>query len=125
MSMSSARRSCILVLALSAWLPMPSAVAQPAEEVPAAPPLFSERTEDQVEQFLEMAPAEASSGAKPGLRVFTISNIEPADLIALFVASCASLFLVAPGAFMLYSSLERSAVTLELVGKGIAVLAVL
>src|SRR5690242_14109010 len=116
---SSAHRISLLLFAASLWLPMAGAGAQDSEE-PIPPPLFSERSHEEVERFLAQAPTDESSRGKPGLRVFTISQIEPADVLALLVAGCASLFLVAPGAFLIYASLEQRPLSCELLRSGIA-----
>jgi Amt family ammonium transporter len=87
--------------------------------------MFSERTEDQVEKFLAMAPSGPSTGTTPGLRVFYVSQIEAGDLLALFVAGCAALFLIGPGAYWLYSSLQPSPPSWQLLHRALGLLALL
>lgn len=121
------RCTCTLWLAAMSlfWWPTANAWSQPAEEAPPAPPLLSERTHEQVEQFLAQAPPEEKTSGKPGLRVFTISQVEPAALLAVLIAGCASLFLVAPGAFLIYAAVERRSISGEQLRSSAAVLAVM
>jgi Amt family ammonium transporter len=81
------------------------------------PPLFSDRTEDQVEKFLANAPPGAEAGSKPGLMVFISDQFSTAHQLAYLIASCACLCLLAPGTFLVYSSLQGCSLTSERVGQ--------
>ena len=86
------------------------------------PPLFSDRSEDQVEKFLANAPSTESYGPKPGLRVYTSSQFEAEDLIVAMLASCVVLCLMAPGTYVFYTSLQGSPFNIESLGKGMSLL---
>jgi ammonium transporter, Amt family len=81
------------------------ATAQEATAQEAPPPLFSDRTHEQVEQFLANAPPGADEGPIPGLRVYKVTQLSVSHHLAALLASVAALCLTAPGLWMLYQSL--------------------
>lgn len=98
----------------------------PATSLPQAPPpLLSDRTEDQVAEFLSMAPGGESYGPKPDLRIYTESSFAAGAMLAVMLASVACLFLAAPGAFLFYSAVSGQPHDVEQLGKSLALLALL
>ena len=82
------------------------AVSPSSESLPT--PLFGERTEDQVERLLANAPPGEHDGSQTGLKAFVAERFSTGHQVAFFIASCASLCLLLPGAFLVFSCLQRS-----------------
>ncbi len=89
------------------------------------PPLFGERTEDQVLQLLANAPPGDDDGTRAGLKVFVAERFSTGHQLAFLIASCACLCLLVPGAFLLVSSIQGSALSPERVTRYAVTLAVL
>ncbi len=88
-------------------------------------PDIASRTEDQVKEMLALAPPGNEPGAVPGLRTVTSSRFLIGDSLAVLLASCACLCLLAPGSYLFYTSLQGEAVNLEVLGKALSLLCIL
>lgn len=88
-------------------------------------PLFSERTEDQVERFLANAPPGEDDGVRPGLKVFVSEHFSVSLQLAFVVGGCACLVLMLPGAFLIVSGIQGSELSSQRVTQLAITLAVL
>ncbi len=114
-----------VVLSLAFSCQTDSPAQQSSEATATQPPLFSQRTEDQVEAFLANAPATDSQGPIPGLRVRTSERFRSGDLLAAMIASCVALCLMAPGMYVFYCSIQGLSLNLDGLGKGVSLLCLL
>jgi Amt family ammonium transporter len=89
---------CVLLYA-------PQGVEQNSTES-SPPPLFSERTEDQVARLLANAPPGEDDGSQTGLKVFRSDRFSTGHQLAFLIASCACLCLIAPGSLMIFSAVQ-------------------
>lgn len=92
---------------------------------PPRTPDISERTEDQVEAMLALAPPSNEAAAVPGLRPVMSSRFAIGDSLAVLLGSCACLCLLAPGGYVFYASMQRESLNLEVLGKGLCLLSIL
>jgi len=88
-----------------------AAAQEAAETFPA--PLFSERTEDQVEKLLANAPPGEHDGSRAGLKFFVSDRFSTSHQLAFLIASCACLCLLVPGALLVFSFFQGLVLTPE------------
>ena len=94
-----------------------------AEAMP--PPLFGERTEDQVAEMLANAPPGEDDGTRAGLKVFVSERFSVSHQLAYLIASCACLGLMLPGAFLIVAAVQGRSLNPERVTQAAITLALL
>ena len=104
---------------------LPQSSSLYSQEPTPAPPLISDRTEDQVERFLANVPSSEPYGPVPGLRVWWSESFRSGDILAVVIASCVALCLIAPGTYLFYTSLLGSTLNLENLGKSVSLFCIL
>ncbi len=108
----------------AAEVPAQGVSAQGREEAFPAP-LFTERTEDQVERMLANAPPGEHDGSQAGLKVFVAERFSAGHQLAFLIASCACLCLLVPGAFLIVNFFQGIALKPERTVQVVATLGVL
>jgi len=116
--------TCISVSLLSVALFSQGTMLVAQDPIPATP-MVSDRDEDQVERFLANVPQSESQAPIPGLMVWQSDDFSSGDILAVVIASCVALCLIAPGAYVFYSALQGASLNLESLGKSVSLLCML